>query len=234
MGSRLVNGLALVSALWCGGHATLPAQQQAPLGLSADPAALRTGIKPLDAERLAQALAAGEIGADGAYVPYDMRAADYGRAQAPGTVPRADSATLFEALKRRPPFYFSIRSPYSTAAALAKEAMENYDPRPEVTADELNSMEVVVFVGPADDFTKTDSIASVTIKRGDEVIQPLYTELVTVHVPISPEQTRPVEQGDFAFPFSVFEPTSDITLVMVGKTGTFEWTITREELSRMK
>jgi hypothetical protein len=209
-----------VSALGVAAIAALQAQQ--------------SGIRPLDAETLSQALAAGEGGVDGAYVPYDIRAAAYGRSQAPGAVPPPDAAELFGALKNRPPFYFSIRSPYSTAAALAKEAMENYDPRPEVTADELNEMQVIVFVGPADDRAKTDSIVSVSIKRGSDVIQPIYTELVTVHVPITETETRSVEQGDFAFPFALFEPTSDITLVMVGKTGTFEWTITRAELARMK
>ena len=38
----------------------------------------------------------------------------------------------------------------------------------------------------------------------------------------------------YTFPFAVFDPSSDITVVIVGTKGNFEWTIARDELAAMR
>jgi hypothetical protein len=192
------------------------------------------GIKPIDANTLAQAIADGEAGGgSGAYLPFEMRASDAGRAKAPGARVPPNADVLFGALSQPPPFYFSVSTPYSATVALAKQAMERYEGRPTVTAEEMNEMQVLVFVGPPDDLARTDSVKAAYLKRGTQTIQPLYQELTAVQVPID-GQTRSVRTGDFTFPFAAFEPTSDIVLVMVGERGTYEWTITADELGRMR
>jgi hypothetical protein len=45
---------------------------------------------------------------------------------------------------------------------------------------------------------------------------------------------RTVSEGNFTFPFSAFDPSAPITVVLVGDGGNFEWMVTREELARMK
>jgi hypothetical protein len=45
---------------------------------------------------------------------------------------------------------------------------------------------------------------------------------------------RTVAEGDFSFAFSVFEPSTDITIVLIGKIENLEWKMTKEELARMR
>ena len=46
--------------------------------------------------------------------------------------------------------------------------------------------------------------------------------------------TRMVTRGEFTFPFSAFDQSMAITVVLIGDGGNFEWTVTREELAGMK
>ena len=77
-------------------------------------------------------------------------------------------------------------------------------------------------------------IENVVVKRGVEVVRPLNTTVKPVEIRNGLGASRMVAEGDFTFPFSAFDPSSEITLVLVGKVGNVEWRVTREELSRMK
>ena len=62
-----------------------------------------------------------------------------------------------------------------------------------------------------------DSIQDVFIKNGGKTFKPIS-----------------VEKEVFNFPFEAFAPTSDFTLVLVGKHGQVEWTLTKDELNRLR
>src|SRR5262245_44077405 len=132
----------LLTCLLCAGYSVAEAQES-PAVSTGSPSAAAAGIRPLDAAMLAQALADGESGGGyGAYLPYEMRSSSFSRSQAPGAVVPPNAAALFDPLKTRPPFYFSITTPYSVAVSLAKQAYDKYEGRPELSPEELNQGQV--------------------------------------------------------------------------------------------
>jgi hypothetical protein len=46
--------------------------------------------------------------------------------------------------------------------------------------------------------------------------------------------SRASTEGRFTFPLNVFSPDVPITIILIGKSGNFEWSITRTDLSRLK
>jgi hypothetical protein len=189
------------------------------------------GIQPLTAESLQQALMEGETAGPRLMVPVTMRAEDYKRKQ--NTITPAD-AVLFAALMEPMPFGFWIVTPYSSATILSETAKRSFQPRPVLSLVELNSRQVVVHVGAAGRFADALSIQHVVLKRGSQVVRPINEDIKPVQIQNGLGAARTVSEGDFTFPFPAFDPSMPVTIVMVGPTQNFEWTITIEELARMK
>ena len=66
------------------------------------------------------------------------------------------------------------------------------------------------------------------------MIRPLAVQVTPVTIENGLSAKRDVAVGNFTFPFSAFAPSSAITVVMIGRTGNFEWMVTPTELARMK
>jgi hypothetical protein len=190
------------------------------------------GIQPLNAGTLEKALAAGEHSGDAINDPMSMRSADCTKKTRDRSITVTDAALCAD-LMTDSPFAFFIQSPYTLATALASNAKRKFASRPQVTLDDLNGRQVVVHVGVAD-FVAKDVIENVVVKRGVGVLQPLKATVTPVEIRNGLGASRTVAEGDFTFTFAAFDPSSGITLVLVGKLGNVEWKITSEELLRMK
>jgi hypothetical protein len=191
-----------------------------------------SGMQPLTAESLRSALIEGEK--NGARMN-DSMGALMEKMAARGDVTSADDLPRAASLMTSPPQYsFVLWSPYSAATLLSAEAKRRFEPRQTPSFDDLNRQQIVVAVVPSSNFLKAGSIENVVIKRGSTVLRPIKSEVVPVEIRNGLGARRTVSKGDFTFPFSAFDPSASTTVVLIGDAGNFEWTITREELARMK
>ncbi len=193
------------------------------------------GIQPLTPESLQQALKDGDEDS----MERALHDANDPMLQMLGT--QADRAKVFDfsplpifanIMKER--FYFIIKSPYQTAKSLSRTARLKFEPRPTVSVADLNSRQVVIHVYPSDNFAKADAIQNVVIKRGSEVLRPIKAVVTPTEIKNLTGATRIVAEGDFTFPFGAFDPSTAITIALIGKDGTHEWPLTRIDLARMK
>ena len=79
-----------------------------------------------------------------------------------------------------------------------------------------------------------EGLEIVVIKRESAVLRPTSAEVKPVEIQNEMGAKRTVSEGNFTFPFSAFDPSAPITVVLIGDAGNFEWPVTREELARMK
>jgi hypothetical protein len=204
-----------------------PAAQQLITTLDKTP----SGMQPLTAQTLQNALLEGEK--NGARMNDSMgrlleKMASRGGVTSTDDLPRA--ALLMTDLQ----FLFVLWSPYSEATLLSATAKRRFELRPTPALEDLNRQQIVVTVVPSASFTKAAAIESVVIKRGSDVLHPIKAEVKPVEIQNGLGARRTVSEGNFTFPFSAFDPSAPITVVLLGEGGSFEWVITREELARMK
>jgi len=98
----------------------------------------------------------------------------------------------------------------------------------------LNSQQIVLHIGPSASFADADAIENVVLKRGADIVRPINRQVTPVDIRNAFSATRTVSEGDFTFPFSAFDPPTGVTIVMIGRTGNFEWALATAELARMK
>jgi hypothetical protein len=67
------------------------------------------------------------------------------------------------------PFDFTLRTPYGSVVAIAREAARTLSDPHFPAIQELNAKAVVVAVGPGSSMSTVDAIQNVVIKRGDTV-----------------------------------------------------------------
>ncbi len=190
------------------------------------------GIQPLTAESLQRALAEGER--NGPHLNDSLgwlldKMASRGDVTSTDDLPRA--ALL---MSTSPPFTFVLWSPYTEATSRAATAKRQFQPRPTLSMDDLNRQQVVVTVVPSSNFLKAAAIENVVIKRGTDVLRAIKADVKPVEIGNLAGAKRTVSEGHFTFPFSAFDASGPITIVLIGNSGNFEWIVTREELARMK
>lgn len=132
------------------------------------------------------------------------------------------------------PYNFIIVSPYTRAATIAVEAKRKFTEATYPTLDLLNSDLVQVVVSPGSSMLTVDAIENMVIRRGDAVIRPSKSKIDPTTVRNGIGVTKASAEGVFTFDYAVFEPSSPITLVLIGKAGNFEWLMTPDELRQLK
>jgi hypothetical protein len=136
---------------------------------------------------------------------------------------------------RSAPFVFFIETPYSRVTAIASEARRKFvDPKyPSIEA--LNASRVNVIVIPGRNMSTVGTIENVVIKRGDQMTRPLAAEVTPTTVQNGFGMTKETARGRFTFDYAAFDSgNGPVTLVLVGSTGNYEWTMTPDDLLRMK
>jgi hypothetical protein len=178
--------------------------------LSLQPPASSGGIKFLTEETHAEAVACGRSGADCAVEPYRLCPVENEHYSA------------------------WIASPFSRVASNVYEAIrrrQRVRPMEEIGA---NGWGVGIYVSPAENYDKAESIERLAIRRGGRTIEPLTSTLAPVPLRDATGATKQVSKGFFAFPMEVFSPAADITIVFVGPFGEATCTLDRRKLSSLR
>jgi len=190
-----------------------------------------SGMQPLTAESLQNALVEGEQ--TGAHMN-DSMGMLIRKMNAGGDPTSADDLPRAASLMTPIRFSFVLWSPYSEASMLSATAKRRFELRPTPSLEDLNRRQIVVEVTPSADFTKAAAIENVVIRRGSAILRPINADVRPVEIRNALGARRMVSEGSFTFPFAAFDPSAPITVVLIGEAGNFEWTVTREELARMK
>lgn len=193
--------------------------------------AAQGGIAPLTADGLTEAIAYGQAHPDDA-----VAMASPVRLRMKGLDVRHHLVEAQAVLQRisEAPFEFFIASPFATAAMAAATASRKFEARPHLTVEALNARKVVIHVGPGSTFSTADAIENVVIKRDGAIIQPSQKAITLAPVQNALGASKPSANGDFTFEFEAFTPTTSITLVFIGAAGNYEWTVTPDELARLR
>ena len=183
------------------------------------------GIEELTPERIAQAGAAADKGKDppndSLLMIIDQRLSTNSMIAVLGVLEKA-------------PFSLVIESPFSRAVAALREAKRKFQDSPKLDVNDLNKGAVAVVVGPGSNFTTADGIENVVIERNGQVVKPLSADVRPTTIQNRLGASRASTEGRFTFPLNVFSPDVPITIILIGKSGNFEWSITRTDLSRLK
>jgi hypothetical protein len=87
---------------------------------------------------------------------------------------------------------------------------------------------------PGASFEQADSIQRVVIRRGDQIIQPTTTTLAPITIQDAAGDKKQLSRGFFAFLLDAFSPTSDITIVLIGRSGESSCTLPRLKLATLR
>ena len=132
------------------------------------------------------------------------------------------------------PFEFIIETPYSRAVTIARGAALKFVEPKFPTLAVLNAGRVTVLVKAGPVVTTADAIMKVVIKRDGIVIRPLKTTIAPTVVETLMGVKKASAVGTFTFDYATFDPSTAITIAMVGRKGNFEWTMPPEELKQLK
>lgn len=168
------------------------------------------GIQPITMELRDKAIRCGEAGAHCAIAPY--------RLASPETQP----------------FSAWIATPYSRVAFSVFEALRLKQPPRPMEPGAANGWGVGIYVSPAEDYARGDSIRRVVIERAGRAIEPETTTLAPVTLVNAAGEKKQVSKGFFAFPLETFAPTADITIVLMGSAGEIRCPLSRRKLAALK
>jgi hypothetical protein len=127
-----------------------------------------------------------------------------------------------------------IASPFSRVASSVYEAVrrrQRVRPMEEIGA---NGWGVGIYVSPAQNYAKAESIQRLAIRRAGQTIEPTTSTFAPVNLQGPAGVTKQVSKGFFAFPMDVFSPADDITIVFVGPFGEATCTLDRLKLSSLR
>jgi hypothetical protein len=178
--------------------------------IPAQEAVSQGGIKFLTERTHAEAVACGRAGADCAVEPYLLCPVENERYSA------------------------WIASPFSRVASSVYDAIrrrQRVRPMEELGA---NGWGVGIYVSPAQNYEKAESIKRLAIRRAGKTIEPLTSTLAPVTLRDATGATKQVSKGFFAFPMEIFSPAADITIVFVGPFGEATCTLDRRKLSSLR
>jgi len=191
------------------------------------------GIRPVTASDVSQAIALGDGDGGIGQMPLLTRLIALRDAQEPTPYPGPKDFDEMRRFLHSSPFIFYIESPFTRIASGVRGWRGSANPPAPLTGERANQDLVGIDVRPGPDLSTADEVKDVFVRRGATVWKPLRATRETTTMR-SGGREKVFRCGTFTFPFEVFEPSSDITVVVVGAKGNFEWTIVRDELAAMK
>jgi hypothetical protein len=132
------------------------------------------------------------------------------------------------------PFHVTVNSPFVRVATIAIEARRKYAAPTFAPLETENAKLVELEVTPGSSLTTADAIENVIIKRGAEIVRPVKTDVHPKTFETRMGVKKELSEGTFTFDFAAFEPTSAITLIMIGAAGNFELDLRPEELAKLR
>jgi hypothetical protein len=162
-------------------------------------------------------------------------------AAAVDSVDGTESALLLESKYRTPflangnaVFEVQVETPYLSAVKHAWDAKRRYQKVPPISLTALNGDLVRIKVTPGVNVSAADAIENVLFKRDGKVFQPVRKVVTPVTIQSKLGVKVTLTQGVFTFDFAVFEASTDISIVLVGRRETLEWEVARGYLEEMK
>jgi hypothetical protein len=141
---------------------------------------------------------------------------------------------IYSYLPKDPPFSVTISTPWTRAAIAALEAKRKYEPAPSLSIDALNRLGLSINVSPGSSLTTADAIENVVIKRGEIIIRPIDRSVKPHTIQNAMGAKRELSSGSFTFEMDALQPTTDLTIVLIGKRGNYEITLIPAELSYLR
>ena len=138
------------------------------------------------------------------------------------------------ALAKDPPFSVLIQSPFIRVAAESLEARRKFVEPTFESLEAINGRLVEIEVSPGPSMATADAVENVVIKRGAQVLRPIKANIQPTTVQNRLGMNRELSAGTFTFDYAAFDPTTTITLVVVGRAGNFELELRPEELSSLR
>lgn len=145
---------------------------------------------------------------------------------------RTDDSVL--AAVQRAPFALQILTPFARVAWSIQEAKRKYAEPALPSLDDLNRELVIVHVSEGVSFATIDTVENVVLKRDGAIQRPLKSTITPTVVQNGAGATKATATGDFVFDFSSFEPNADLTIVVIGASSNFEWTMSPWELAALR
>jgi hypothetical protein len=142
-------------------------------------------------------------------------------------------AALERQLWDRPPFPFTIVTPYYIVSAIARDAARTSTTPTYPALDTLNAGRVAIHVA-ASDHLGDDVIANVIIRRDGQTLKPLKASVTPERLTNGFGATWASASGVFVFDFATFAPDLPIVIVLIGRTKNYEWTMSPDELGQLK
>jgi hypothetical protein len=128
----------------------------------------------------------------------------------------------------------SLITPYSRVASYVFDGLRRGQRLKIPEPGTANRWGVAVLVQPAEDPEKADSIQSVEVRRGEEIIRPTTATLAPVPITRRVGETVQVSKGFFAFPMSAFSSDTDLSVVFFGSSGEAVCTLDRARLLELR
>jgi hypothetical protein len=147
--------------------------------------------------------------------------------------PPADDSSLRYSCISHTGLVGKIKSPYIVALETAAEAARRFT-KVSIPYAAINAKKVTLVVEPIGSILEADAVEDVVIKRNGRVLRPLLKTVTPTTFRTAMGATRQLTVGRFTFDFSVFEPSTDIEIVMIGKAENTTCTITADELAELR
>jgi hypothetical protein len=122
-------------------------------------------------------------------------------------------------LCKNPDFELALYTPYKYVAYEVWDAVRTKKPVPQPNYQQAQRTRVTLGISPVKG--STNAITAAAIKRGGKTIEPTSKSIDGA-------------KGSFTFDFPAWAPTADITIEMVGKTGTKSCLVPRSLLQRFR
>jgi hypothetical protein len=161
------------------------------------------------------------------------RASDLFPILSAAAAPAATWDTMFRFFQDEWPYRTQLLSPYCELSARVAEASRLHRRFVAEPFSPSAAQFVLIHVGLNSYFDKADSIKGLRLRRNGQVIEPSKTELTPETVGEGSGR-RELLTGRFWFPVEAFAPGSTVTLIYVGPTRTWEWTVSEKELSALQ
>jgi hypothetical protein len=127
-----------------------------------------------------------------------------------------------------------IASPFSRVASSVYAAVSRRQRVRPMEENGANGWGVGIYVSPAQNYDKAESIQRIAIRRAGHTIEPTTSTFAPVTLAGPGGVTKQVSKGFFAFAMDVFSPAADVTIVFVGPFGQATCTLDRRTLSRLR
>jgi len=164
-------------------------------------------VERLTQETYDEAVACGRSGGDCAVTPYLVCPSQGGR------------------------FSSYIATPFSRVAASVFDALKAGLPVRPMGQNEANGWGLGIYVMPGPNQRLADSIQKVLIRRGEELIEPLTT---TIAPAVYRGGNPPLLKGFFTFPMNALAPSSSVTVVLIGASGTTNCSFDQRQLETLR